>query len=135
MGQLEQIIRDTDPEKIGAAIDQRADEWAEKKAAKAARNETVRIANYTALETWMSEGIRKKVWVTYGKNCPYCNKMSGKVIEIEKNFLKAGDAIHAEYDVKNEDGTTDKKWGSLSIKTNMAHPPAHLGCDCGISYA
>lgn len=130
LAQLKKILRELELDGVLEAIETRLDEWAATRPEKIARNETVRMSNFIGLRTWQGEGVTKKVWRTVGKSCPYCEKLDGKVVEIEKNFLDAGDAIHAQYDVKNEDGTTEKKWGTLSIKTNMAHPPVHQGCDC-----
>jgi len=133
IGQMKNILSKEELEGLAVAVNARVDEWIAKRPGKISKNETTRLANFMALKTWGDNGITKKVWRTVGKSCPYCEKMSGKVVEIEKNFLEAGDAIHAQYDVNNEDGTTIKKWGTMSIKTGISAPPAHQNCDCYVS--
>ena len=133
VGQLKNILKKESAETVADAITLRADDWSTKRAAKVAKNETTRLANFISMNTWRDSGIKKKRWVTVGTSCPYCKKLDGKIVEIERNFMEAGSAIHAQYEITNEDGTKDSKWGSLSIKTNMAHPPAHAGCDCGVA--
>ena len=131
-GQLLKILEEFDLDMVTDAINQRVDEWVDTRAAKIAKNETTRLASYISTYTWKDAGVTKKVWRTVGKSCPYCEELNGTVVEIEKNFLEEGDAIRAQYDVKNEDGTTGKQWGTLTVKTGVANCPLHAGCDCVI---
>lgn len=137
LAQLKKILRELGYEDVITAIETRLDEWAATRPEKIARNETVRMSNFIGMRTWQNEGVKKKRWVTVGKSCPYCEKLAATdfgygpgIVEIEKNFLESGDVIHAEYEVEGEDGSKEKKWGTMSFKTNMAHAPAHQGCDC-----
>ena len=141
------LMRAEDPNifKAPAAdVNNRLDEWLEKRADKVAMDESVRGSNAMARETWRSSGITKIKWVAVGKNCPFCTRMNGRTIEIKKNFLDAGNVIYAgpnasdfdisdpvkgEYVHKESPRVKQptEKWGALKVRGNKAHPPIHRG--------
>ena len=130
-GQLKKIVENTDPENVAAAISQRADEWIEKRAGKAALNETVRISNFTALQVWKESGVRKKVWVTVGKNCAFCDSLDGKVVGIESSFLDDLNDKGLMY-ITKEGKPTSENTGKVFARGPTLHCPLHQGCDCSI---
>jgi len=122
LGQLRQVINDAvtvgdDPlEKL----QQRFDEWNERRPVKIARRETVRASNAVAKATYLENGVTRLRWVTLGKNCPYCNRLDGKVVGINSDFVKDGEVVEA-------DGVEPMK-----VYGRIGHAPLHDGCDCQI---
>ena len=102
------------------ALEQRFDEWDEKRAGRIAKRETVQASGAVTKHIFAAAGIVRLVWVTFGKNCPFCDRLSGKVVGIEESFAQKGEMFEAE----GRD--------PLRIRTNISHPPIHLGCDCSI---
>lgn len=119
-GQIDSIIKDItaeDLEALAIALNLRMDEWFERRSSKVANDESVRFANSTSRETWLVLGTTSLIWVTVGKNCPFCNSLSGKRVGISKPFMQAGGSIKA-------GGRELKSYG------NRFHPPIHQGCNC-----
>ena len=99
-------------------IDQRVDEWHEKRAEKIASNETTRTSNAIYQATAFSIGLTT-VWRIRGAStCPYCQSLAGKRVASGQFFAMPGDHIKV-------DGEPDMKVRGLT-----AHPPIHMGCDC-----
>lgn len=147
-GQLESIVSKMsaeDLELMATAINTRMDEWFVKRADKLAKDESVRFANSTARQSWITGGVTRFRWQTVGKNCPFCNALNGRIVGVKKNFLNAGDIMYVSsagwVDIKNKDGKYTEK-GSPSVipegqtvqalKTygNRLHAPVHRSCDC-----
>lgn len=105
-----------------AALEQRFSEWVEKRPIKVRQNEIVRTANATRLQDMRDRQVLKKVWVTSGKNCPYCTSLDGKVIGVEEVFFNADDEIQPPGAER-----------ALRFNSDKAHPPIHHGCDCSIA--
>ncbi|MHB9127269.1 MAG: phage portal protein [Candidatus Humimicrobiaceae bacterium] len=104
-------------------LTQRFDEWEEKRPGKVADNETIKIAGAISSMVFGLSGVTKLIWVNTGsKSCPYCEELNGQVVGIEKPFKKSGDEF--------KPGGADK---SMSISTNVFHPPLHETCQCMIS--
>jgi HK97 family phage portal protein len=98
-------------------VEERLDEWKEKRADKIGLNEAVRLAGAIARATYKAGGVRYIMWINTGsKSCPYCEEMDGKVVGIDKNFLYPGDTAG----------------GDMEVSSNMGHPPLHQGCICTI---
>ena len=113
-GQLLKLLNEETLE----SIDQRVDEWHEKRAEKIADNEITRAGNAVYQATAFSIGL-STVWKTRGpKTCPYCQSLSGKRVSSGQYFALPGDHIQI-------DGQPDMK-----IRGLTAHPPLHRGCDC-----
>ena len=117
--QLQEVLKDS-PDGL-AALRERFTEWADKRPAKVAANETVRTANALALERMRSEGVVTKVWAASGGSCPYCTGLNGTAVEIERDFFTPDDSYHPE-------GADTP----LTFTTTIGHPPCHAGCDCSV---
>ena len=118
LGQLAALIRDGEP----MDIEQRIDEWAEKRPDKIATNETTRggMGIYSAF-VWLA-GYRT-IWRIRGKaTCPYCRALNGKTVSRGQFFINDGDSI--------DPGGDNIK---MNINGSKSHPPLHAGCDCYVS--
>ena len=101
-------------------IDQRMDEWYEKRADKIADNETVRLASAAAVTAFFFLGLNA-IWRVRGKStCPYCKEFNGKVIGKGGLFANSGDEILPE----------KKGLRGMMVYGPKGHPPLHQGCDC-----
>lgn len=122
-GQIRDVV--TKAESTGEdpvpALQERFDQWKERRPEKVAKQETVRAGSAIAKAVFLAAGVTRIRWVTFGKNCPYCDSLNGKVIGIENNFALKGDVLRP-------DGV-DKP---LTFSSNIGHPPAHGACDCGV---
>lgn len=104
-------------------IEQHFDELDENRPTTEARREAHRANNAFAVLAYAAYGVTRKRWTTVGEDCPYCEKLNGKIVEVHGYFLSAGSAI-----------TVDDK-PDMRISINMGHPPAHDGCDCMVTAA
>lgn len=121
-GQIDAVIRDSQKkgESDREALEQRLTEWEEKRPGKIVMRETVRAENAFTRSVFALCGIVKIMSIAYGKNCPYCQDLHGKVIGIDEYFLPKGDF--------QPEGAERP----LTVTSNHSHPPYHDGCDCGI---
>lgn len=103
------------------SMEERVDEWEEKRPEKIARNETIRGANAVSAFVFWDAGTGL-VWRTRGKNCPFCNALDGRTVGRQKPFFEDGDKF-------------EPKGVDAPMKMNGAklHPPIHGSCDCFIS--
>jgi HK97 family phage portal protein len=109
-GQLSQIVRDSTKNNVEplTAIEERLDEWGERRPGKIAMNETVACSNAVAKAVFIAAGITKLVWANMGdKPCDFCEELDGQVVGIEKQFSTSG-------------------------LSSAGHPPIHEGCQCQI---
>ena len=113
LGQLTALL-----EQDLTALEERVDEWEEKRADKIASNETVRASNAIYQTVAFGVGL-STVWRIRGKTCPYCKSLRGKRVVSGQSFVKDGDEIDP------EGGT-----GPMKIRGLKMHPPLHQGCDC-----
>lgn len=123
MGQLRQVLRDAvqaGQDEV-EAVQQRLDEWKEKRPGKVALAETVQAANAVAREVYKANGIQRLRWVNFNPSCPYCRHLDGKVVGIDASFLGAG-----------IDFQPDGVERPLTTTVDVHHPPAHEGCNCQI---
>jgi HK97 family phage portal protein len=104
-----------------AALGDRFTEWLATRPDKTAAWETVQAGNAVAKETYRLAGIERLVWAASATSCPYCAALNGKVVEITKNFISAG-----------EEFQPDGADGPLTTTVDLGHPPAHAGCTCSI---
>lgn len=119
VGQLEEIIRDTDPAELEAAMLQRLDEWEATRAEKVGRREANQANNALIGAAYIALGTT--VWVSRMRgeeNCPYCRALNGKVVMIDSPILPAGDFF--------PEGADEP----LRVRRPLRHPPYHDGCDC-----
>ena len=105
-------------------IEQRLDEWEDKRPDKVANREVIQAGNAIALATYTSGGVLYKRWNAIGKDCPYCRRLDGMVIGIDQTFVNVGQDFQPEGAEK-----------PLRPETSIGHPPLHRGCDCMISSA
>ena len=104
-----------------AAIEGMMEKWREEGPGVMAREESVRANNALALTFYRILGAERKVWVTFGENCPYCDSLAGRSIPIDGYFLLQG-----------QDFKPDGAGDALRVGNNVGHAPAHGGCDCMI---
>lgn len=107
------------------AIEARLDEWergnqGRPRAEQQADRDSVELSNAAAAAVFTAAGFAL-VWVTFGKNCPYCDELRGKRIRQGESFLGPGMFQPAGAALP------------LKIRGIKRHPPAHKGCDCFIS--
>ena len=120
LGQLRALIRDS--EDAAADIDTRLNEWGERRPEKIASDEAVRSNNAVAKFTFALAGVETLRWVAQGNDsCPYCQELDGRVVGINKFFVKEGE----NFEPKGAGGT-------MKISGPHAHPPLHQGCVCAI---
>lgn len=126
LGQLRAVIEDAraNDEDVLAALQQRFDEWLERRPGKIAGWETIRASSAVAQETYRSAGRTRKTWRNFNPSCPYCQALDGRVVGIDEWFLPAGNEFEP-------DGAEKP----LVNYHNVGHAPAHEGCDCTIGAA
>jgi HK97 family phage portal protein len=114
--QLQALLRDTDPADLEAVINQRLDEWDEKRPDKIAKRESRQFLNGLGGAMILAGGFTL-VWRTQGKSCPYCQMLDGVTIRKGGYFAYKGD-------LKPEGQP------AFYVKNNRRNPPLHHGCDC-----
>ena len=116
-GQIAALLnQEGSPEEVLGRVDQRLTEWEEKRPDKIASQERTKFGSSIAKAAWISLGVLTLRWVTFGKNCPFCDEMSGKVVSVTENFAPKGDTT------KGEGRPPLKSYGAVG------HPPLHGGC-------
>jgi len=102
-----------------ADIDQRADEWAEKRPEKIVADEIVRASGAAFSWVVFGAGMSMVLRNRGPETCPYCKRMNGKRVTPDTPLVSAGDKI-------------DPKDGSdpMPVYETKFHAPLHQGCDC-----
>lgn len=101
-------------------LDDEMDNWEETRPGEISHEEASRSNNAFASVVFMGLGITKIMSVAFGKSCPYCSHLDGKVIGIENDvYIKAGE------DFQPEGADTP-----LTSHYDLKHAPYHTGCDC-----
>jgi len=121
-GQIDYVVTEAldDEEDPVEAIEQRMDEWEERRPEKVAKNESVQAGNAFAKASFAAYGVTKLRWHAIGADtCEFCQEMDGKVVGIEQDFLGRDEELDA------EDRDTDMK-----IYRPIGHPPLHQACVC-----
>lgn len=109
-------------EDIAPAVEQRVNEWEDRRANKHARDETVQLGNAVARTTFASAGITKLLWQNAsGDPCAFCQELDGKVVGIDQDFVPAGESLEAEEEDHN-----------MKVYKPSSHPPIHQSCQCQI---
>ena len=120
--QLSALVRDTeDAENVLDVLEERVTQWGERRADKVARRHATQATAALSKIAYVALGITLVRWHAFGDSCEFCNELDGKVVGVEEVFLKSGDKLNG------ADG------GELVTRSNIGHPPAHDGCDCGIA--
>lgn len=96
-------------------------EWRDTRPAGVANEESVRSGNAFAVALYGFAGVQLLRWVAFGKTCPYCTRLNGKVVGIQASFLEAGVPF-----------ASDAPNGPLTPSRSVGHPPSHRGCDCTV---
>jgi len=117
-GQLAKLIEQS-PEAMAEAVEQRLQEWEERRPETIAGNEVIQGGNAIALAVYAAAGITVVRWYTRGPDpCPYCRALSNRGIGINANFVEEGEF--------NPDGAD----APMQIFGPRKHPPLHGGCVC-----
>lgn len=114
-GQVQQLLRDTTPDDAADAVNQRMDEWDEKRPDKITNREVVQAAGAVLVASFALMGVTRLRWTVVGPTCPICEEMDGRVVGVDKTFAEPGD-----------------KFSTLTVSSPVRHPPLHQGCDCQI---
>jgi len=122
-GQLRAVVKQAQNQEESEidAVNQRLDEWEEKRPGKISMRETIRGESAFTKSIFALSGISKIRSVAFGKSCPYCAALDGAVIEIQRFFLEPGEF--------QPEGAEKP----LIVTSARGHPPYHDGCDCGIA--
>jgi hypothetical protein len=118
-GQIVSIVNspNADPDDI----EERLNDWEDRRAEKVASNETTRLAGAISKLAYASAGVAYIRWInTSGNPCPYCEEMDNRVVGIDQVFQAAG----TDYEPVGA--------APLRITGNVGHPPLHQGCQCQI---
>ena len=121
LGQLATIVRDAPADDVADSIDQRMDEWIERRPDKVAKRDQVQLGSAIAKAAWVANGVQRLVWRTGGDACPLCEELEGKIVEITRSFADPGDQIAPGGDT-----------APLEVTQSYGHPPLHEGCDCSV---
>lgn len=116
---IEELEEDEDPVE---ALRTRFDEWDDTRPGKMSMTHAVRLMGAVCATLWGARGVTRLVWVTFANNCPYCDALDGRVVGIEEDFLKEGQEFKPEGAER-----------PLTVRGNIRHAPAHLGCDCSVA--
>lgn len=122
-GQIRQVVNQAADEGLDQvdALQERFDEWRERRPEKVAKNETIKLNGAVTRAVMAAAGVTKLIWRNMGsKTCPFCEQLDGKVVGIDEPFIVAGQSIEA------DDGSGMRVYGP------KLHPPIHQGCVCGI---
>jgi HK97 family phage portal protein len=153
--QLEAIVRDTDEAEVSEAIEDNLVRWQDTRPEKIALSETVRAGGAFARTAYTGAGVLYLRWVAFGKSCPYCARLDGKVVGVQDNFVAKGDVIEpvasddddratclpetrtdpSEPYYEDDYVSVEERAGPMTVKANAAHAPLHAACDCSISAA
>ena len=123
-GQLRAITRQgydegMDDEGVYGEIEQRLDEWEERRPGKVSKDQAIDVANNISKYVFAAAGVTYLIWQNTGnKTCEFCEQMDGKRVGIKEPFLPAGEYILA------SDGSGMRIYGL------KMHPPIHRNCQC-----
>ena len=124
-GQLNHVAKKalSDDQDILEELQIRFNEWREKRPAKIAGIETVRLSNAAAKTIFVLAGVTKLRWEALGSEaCEFCQELDGKVVGIEQNFLGKNEKLVAE----------GREGSEMEIFRPIGHAPLHEGCVCQI---
>jgi len=105
-----------------ADIDQRADEWAEKRPEKIVTDELVRASGAAFSWVVFGAGLAMVLRNRGPETCPYCRSLNGKRVTPDRPLVSAGDKIDA------KDGSDP-----MHVYETKFHAPLHNKCDCYMS--
>lgn len=105
-----------------SALEQRVDEWRDKRPDKIADNESTRANGAFYQFAAFAAGLGT-YWRTQGKSCPLCQTLNGKLVRSGQPLLSAGQVVDP------QDGET----APIKARGLVFHPPLHAGCTCTVS--
>jgi hypothetical protein len=109
-------------EEVAAALQQRLDEWGDKRAGKIGAAESVRFMGGAAKVLYVAAGVTVLRWAANPGACAFCMALDGKVAGVEGLFVAAGQGV---------DGGADAG-APLVPSDNIGHGPLHNGCFCDV---
>lgn len=105
-------------------INDRMDNWLEKRPEKIAVEESVRASNAATQFIFWSTGF-VSVWRIRGaQTCPYCQELNGRAVKSGEMIFGGGENFEP----------SGAKNGPMKINRGISHPPLHQGCDCYVSH-
>lgn len=107
------LIDEADPASV---IEQRLDEWEEKRPGKMGLQQAFEAMNALTIFFYGAAGVTLLRWA--GGDCNFCKQLSGQVVGIQEYFVVAGSSL---------DGGDA---GTMRVRNNTRHGPLHRGCDC-----
>ena len=116
--EAEEDAPDPDERALGL-LEEMLESYRENEPARMARQESVRVNNALAIALYGLMQVFRKRWITFGDNCPYCDSLAGRTIDLNAFFLALGQMFLPE-------GAEVP----LIPGQNVGHAPAHEGCDC-----
>lgn len=121
VNQLKDVINTAalEQEDVVVKVNERLDEWSETKAEKTSFKEVFEAANALALAAYVFGGVKFVRWSTGGGSCKFCQKLNGRVVEVQAPFVE---------DETLEDG----EGGTMRVYSVHKHPPIHAACSCSI---
>lgn len=120
-GQIKKIIREASPEEMEALLNERIDEWDERRAEKMAAREKVEASDAFAKMAWVVAGVTRYQWVAQGdKPCPYCEELNGMIVGIDQHFVPADGSVSPEGQEP------------MQVSGARMHAPLHTGCVCSV---
>jgi HK97 family phage portal protein len=117
----EKALSDIPDDQLQGAVDDMTQAWITDVPAEESSAELHRSSN--ALTTWMygALGVTYMHVVTSSGCCDFCEKLDGRVVEVNGAILKKGDDV--------DDGAGNV----LHINKTLKHPPFHRGCECSVA--
>lgn len=120
-GEIERALVKTDVAQVGEVVDSMADAWLESVPAIESQEETNRAGNAFNLFLFTQLGVSYMHVVANADACDFCQKLDGKVVEVNGAVLDKGSQV------------ADGAGNIRVIKRSLKHPPFHGGCACGIA--
>jgi HK97 family phage portal protein len=123
--QLLAVIADHEEEgdeAVAEALQERLDEWGEKRPGKIGMRESVQFGSAAVKALYVAGGVTVLRWVANPDACPFCSSMDGRTAGVQQNFVSAGEGVDG------GEGTD----GPLTPSDNIGHPPLHSNCSCDL---
>jgi HK97 family phage portal protein len=119
--QIDVLISDAEAEgaDVADAIEERLDGWEESQPSKVGLRQAFEAGNALAVALYAGFGVSYLMWAASGKSCPFCRRLSGKIVGIQKYFVGKGESVSG--------GPDDPP---MLVRRNTRHGPLHAGCDC-----
>jgi len=120
-GEAERTLASLEGDALSGGVDSLADHWIETVPVIESADETARAGNAFNVFLYASLGVTMMHVVASGDSCEFCQKLDGKVVEVNGTILSKGDTV--------DDGAGNVR----TISKNFKHPPFHTHCQCGVA--